>query len=178
MRPLPSVTSFRHFRTVAEVAGAVILLSAGAAAAAAATTGAARPTTASGFTGTRIHGCANVKTGAVSLVLTARGRCPRGTESVYWNSDLLGSNTNRAKAGSGGADCSLGEVILTAGKTAGAGSVPADGQLLSIASNTALFSLLGTEYGGNGTSTFALPNLRNAAPNGLTYSICTEGIFP
>ena len=35
-----------------------------------------------------------------------------------------------------------------------------NGQLLSISSNTALFSLLGTQYGGNGTTTFALPNLQ------------------
>ena len=35
-----------------------------------------------------------------------------------------------------------------------------NGQLLSIAQNSALFSLLGTTYGGNGTSTFALPDLR------------------
>jgi microcystin-dependent protein len=35
-----------------------------------------------------------------------------------------------------------------------------DGQLISIAQNTALFSLLGTTYGGNGTTTFALPDLR------------------
>ena len=53
-----------------------------------------------------------------------------------------------------------------------------NGQLLAIQSNTALFSLLGTMYGGNGVQTFALPDLRAAAPNGLTYSICTEGIFP
>ncbi len=39
-----------------------------------------------------------------------------------------------------------------------------DGQLLPISQNTALFSLLGTTYGGNGTSTFALPNLQGAAP--------------
>jgi microcystin-dependent protein len=35
---------------------------------------------------------------------------------------------------------------------------------LSIAQNTALFSLLGTQYGGNGTSTFALPNLQSRVP--------------
>ncbi len=178
MRPLPSLTTYRHFRTVAEVVAAVILLSAGAAAAAAVTTGAARPATPTGLTGTRLHGCANVKTGAVSLVLTARGHCPRGTDSVYWNSDLLGTKTNHAKPGSGGTPCTLGEVILTAGKTATMDTVPADGQLLSIATNTALFSLLGTEYGGNGASTFALPDLRGAAPNGLTYSICAFGVFP
>ena len=39
-----------------------------------------------------------------------------------------------------------------------------DGQLLSIASNTALFSILGTTYGGNGTTNFALPDLRGRAP--------------
>ncbi|MBV9580462.1 MAG: phage tail protein [Chloroflexi bacterium] len=39
-----------------------------------------------------------------------------------------------------------------------------DGQLLPISQNTALFSLLGTTYGGNGTSNFALPNLQGMAP--------------
>jgi microcystin-dependent protein len=40
------------------------------------------------------------------------------------------------------------------------------GQILSIAQNTALFSLLGTNYGGNGTTTFALPDLRGRVPVG------------
>lgn len=39
-----------------------------------------------------------------------------------------------------------------------------NGQLLSIAQNSALFSLLGTTYGGNGTTTFALPDLRGRVP--------------
>ncbi|MFQ6171954.1 phage tail protein [Oryzobacter sp. R7] len=39
-----------------------------------------------------------------------------------------------------------------------------DGQLLPISQNTALFSLLGTFYGGNGTSTFALPDLQGCVP--------------
>jgi microcystin-dependent protein len=39
-----------------------------------------------------------------------------------------------------------------------------DGQLMSISQNTALFSLLGTYYGGDGKSTFALPNLQGASP--------------
>jgi microcystin-dependent protein len=39
-----------------------------------------------------------------------------------------------------------------------------NGQLLSIAQNTALFSILGTTYGGNGTTNFALPDLRGRAP--------------
>src|SRR5579864_5840224 len=39
-----------------------------------------------------------------------------------------------------------------------------DGQILPISQNTALFSLLGTNYGGNGTSNFGLPNLQGCAP--------------
>jgi microcystin-dependent protein len=39
-----------------------------------------------------------------------------------------------------------------------------DGQLMPLSQNTALFSLLGTTYGGDGKSTFALPDLRGAAP--------------
>jgi microcystin-dependent protein len=39
-----------------------------------------------------------------------------------------------------------------------------DGQLMPLSQNTALFSLLGTTYGGNGTSNFALPNLQGSAP--------------
>ena len=70
----------------------------------------------------------------------------------------------------------MGEIILTAGSVAN--GLPANGQLLPISQYIALFSLLGTSYGGDGRTTFALPNLASAAPNGLTYSICTLGIFP
>ena len=42
-----------------------------------------------------------------------------------------------------------------------------NGQTLSISQNTALFSLLGTSFGGNGTSTFALPNLQGNAALGM-----------
>lgn len=46
----------------------------------------------------------------------------------------------------------------------------ANGQTLSIAQNQALFSLIGTTFGGNGVSTFALPDLRERAPAGMTPS--------
>ena len=88
---------------------------------------------------------------------------------------LFGTNTGTAAAGNG-ETCTLGEVLLTASTVAN--GVPANGQLLPINQNTALFSLLGTTYGGNGTTTFALPDLRAEAPNNMTYSICDEGIFP
>jgi len=42
-----------------------------------------------------------------------------------------------------------------------------DGQILSISQNTALFSLLGTTYGGDGKSNFALPNLQGSTPMGV-----------
>ena len=46
-----------------------------------------------------------------------------------------------------------------------------NGQLLPISQNQALFSLLGTQYGGNGTTTFALPDLRSRTPVGYASSV-------
>ncbi|UEG49650.1 tail fiber protein [Ferruginibacter lapsinanis] len=60
----------------------------------------------------------------------------------------------------------VGEVRLFAGTYAPAGWAFCNGQLLSIASNEALFNLVGTTYGGDGISTFALPDLRGAVPVG------------
>lgn len=56
------------------------------------------------------------------------------------------------------------EIRIFAGNFAPKGWALCDGQLLAISQNTALFSLLGTTYGGNGTSNFALPNLQGSAP--------------
>jgi len=53
----------------------------------------------------------------------------------------------------------LGEVIGYAGATVPSGWAPCDGSLFDIAANKALFALIGTTYGGDGKSTFALPNL-------------------
>jgi microcystin-dependent protein len=58
----------------------------------------------------------------------------------------------------------LAEIRLFAGNFAPDGWAFCNGQILSIAPNTALFSLLGTTYGGNGTTTFALPDLRGRIP--------------
>jgi microcystin-dependent protein len=58
----------------------------------------------------------------------------------------------------------IGQIILFAGNFAPRGYQLCNGQLLSIAQNTALFSILGTTYGGNGQTTFALPDLRGRAP--------------
>jgi microcystin-dependent protein len=58
----------------------------------------------------------------------------------------------------------LAEIRIFTGNFAPKGWALCDGQLMSISQNTALFSLLGTTYGGNGTSNFALPNLQGCAP--------------
>ena len=58
----------------------------------------------------------------------------------------------------------IGEIRMFGGNFAPRNWALCDGQLLSIASNTALFSLLGTTYGGNGQTTFGLPDLRGRVP--------------
>lgn len=61
----------------------------------------------------------------------------------------------------------LGEIRMFAGNFAPTGWAFCQGQLLPIAQNTALFSLLGTTYGGDGRTTFALPDLRGRVPVGF-----------
>jgi len=58
----------------------------------------------------------------------------------------------------------IGEVRPFACNFAPSGWAFCQGQLLSISQNTALFALLGTNYGGNGITTFALPDLRGRVP--------------
>ena len=58
----------------------------------------------------------------------------------------------------------IGEIRMFAGNFPPRGWQFCQGQLLSIAQNTALFSILGTTYGGNGQTTFALPDLRGRYP--------------
>jgi microcystin-dependent protein len=62
------------------------------------------------------------------------------------------------------------EIRMFAGNFAPKGWALCDGQLLPISQNTALFSLLGTFYGGDGKSTFALPNFQGSAPVGQGQS--------
>lgn len=58
----------------------------------------------------------------------------------------------------------LGQIIMFGGNFAPRGWAFCDGQLLPISSNSALFSILGTMYGGDGRTTFALPDLRGRFP--------------
>jgi hypothetical protein len=168
-----------HVRTVAEIVGAVLLLSTGAASAAAIIP-AATPATI-------IHGCENTTTGALSVRLGPT--CPAGTKGISWNktgpagppgtAGIFGKNTNEAlEARPDGLECTIGQVLLTAGAIMPGDTLPANGARLPISQFTPLFELLGTKYGGNGKTNFALPNLKKAAPDGMTYSICYAGIFP
>jgi len=99
----------------------------------------------------------------------------------------------------------LGEIRAFASDTIPDGWQPCNGQLVSIRDNPALFSLLGTQYGGDGNTTYALPDLRariaihegydlhmgerGHAVSGrepteqqgflaLSFCICTQGIYP
>lgn len=72
----------------------------------------------------------------------------------------------------------VGEIRLFAGNFAPAGWAFCAGQLMPISENETLFNLIGTTYGGDGQSTFALPDLRSRAPlhqgtgsSGTTYQI-------
>ena len=60
----------------------------------------------------------------------------------------------------------LGEIRIFGGNFAPIGWALCNGQILAISQNTALFALLGTQFGGNGTSNFALPNLQGNVPVG------------
>lgn len=73
----------------------------------------------------------------------------------------------------------LGQIQLLPYNFAPNGWAFCEGQLQQISQNAALFSLLGTMYGGDGVSTFALPNLKGKEPDPNThYCIALQGIYP
>jgi hypothetical protein len=151
--------------------------------------------------GGAIHGCYDKNTGALrvfdrqtgtpktctvkELPLDWNQQGPAGADGAPGAPDpatsayvgRFGTDTGNA-ASATGASCTLGQVLLTASTVKTAGGVAANGQLLPINGNYALFALLGTTYGGDGKSTFALPDLRPIAPSHMTYSICVNGEWP
>ena len=93
--------------------------------------------------------------------------------------DRFGNSlTSAGNPSAGCADKFIGEVWLFAGNFEPRGTLFAHGQLLSISSFTSLFSLVGTIYGGDGRTTFALPDMSGLEPQGVSYVICLSGIFP
>lgn len=79
----------------------------------------------------------------------------------------------------------LGEVMLFSASFCPDGWADADGRLMGISSNPALYSVLGNNYGGDGKANFALPDLRKAVPVAATdrqkqlrYCIAVRGDYP
>lgn len=85
-----------------------------------------------------------------------------------------------------GDDC-IGSICVFAGTFAPRNFINCDGTILAIKNNTALFSVLGTMYGGDGVNTFAVPDLR-PTKDGVKVDwsqlsmprqvICIRGVFP
>lgn len=71
----------------------------------------------------------------------------------------------------------VGEIRMFAGNFAPAGWMFCDGQLLPISENETLFNLIGTTYGGDGQTTFALPDLRGRLPihQGSNFTLAQTG---
>jgi microcystin-dependent protein len=65
----------------------------------------------------------------------------------------------------------IGQIMMSGYNFAPKYFAQCNGQLLAIAQNQALFSLLGTQYGGDGVRTFALPDLRSRTPVGYAGSV-------
>ena len=84
------------------------------------------------------------------------------------------------------AECMIGELPTVAGNFVPRFFAEANGQLLPISQHQALFSILGTMYGGDGRTTFALPNIQNglthqpASGNSVVLKtlICIDGTYP
>jgi len=73
-------------------------------------------------------------------------------------------------------DSFIGIILQFAGDYAPVGWMLCNGDTLTIQHHEALYSILGTKYGGDPTHNFKLPNLNVAG--GPTYIICVEGLYP
>ena len=135
-------------------------------------TGESGPTGSAGADGSPGANGATGPTGATGELTKAEG------DRRYEQQINFGASQKLTIAGSGGATCTLAEIKLIAGDVSPFGTLPAEGQVLPISQNTALFSLIGTIYGGDGVTTFALPNLEAYSPHETNYVICVAGIYP
>ena len=70
----------------------------------------------------------------------------------------------------------IGQVTLFGGKFAPQGWLNCDGSVLSTKDYEPLYTIVGNQFGGDGTTTFALPKI--ADENGQRYIICNQGVFP
>jgi len=76
-------------------------------------------------------------------------------------------------------ECLIGQIQILPIGYAPQDWLPCDGRLLQISQNQTLYSVLGTKFGGNGSTTFAVPDLRPAAIGDYNqYYIATVGFYP
>jgi microcystin-dependent protein len=91
---------------------------------------------------------------------------------------LLTASSTMALAGT---DAYIGEITTVAFNYCPTGTIPANGQILPISANQALFSLLGATYGGDGRTNFAVPSIapvKTLQGPPLTSCIVVQGYFP
>jgi microcystin-dependent protein len=128
----------------------------------------------------KIRNDSNSRRGFISKL----GALIAGATSLGFLGSLFPSNSAKAKTKNAllGSEDYLGSIGMVAFTFAPRGTALCNGQVLSIAQNTALFSLLGTTFGGNGTTNFNLPDLRSRViigagqGNGLSsYVLGQEG---
>lgn len=101
---------------------------------------------------------------ALPALAWARRREPGRSLSLFPAAALLGALAASPAQACSGSEPYLATVCVTAATFCPRGYLPADGRVLSIRDSTALFALIGTTYGGNGITTFHLPDLRGRAP--------------
>jgi microcystin-dependent protein len=104
-----------------------------------------------------------VKSNANGLVSARKGHGGLGLNYLICLTGVFIGPNNQGSIN----DAWLGEIKLFAANYAPAGWAFCNGQLLQVANNTALFAIIGTYYGGDGVTTFGLPDLRGAAPVGF-----------
>jgi hypothetical protein len=144
------------------------------------TTGA---TGATGATGVGIAGATGATgvagVGTVGPTGTAGATGVRGASGPAGTAGIFGTNNlGVIPLDTGGATCTIGQIQLSTAPYYPVNYLPADGRTIQINANSALFSVIGVGYGGNGTSNFNLPDLRAAAPDNTQYLICVAGTFP
>jgi hypothetical protein len=94
----------------------------------------------------------------------------------------LAATLGASPAAAIGPEAYLGQVALVATAYCPSTTLPADGRLLQIRDNQALYALLANTYGGDPGAledgTFALPDLSGKAPPGMLYCIVVSGVWP
>jgi len=107
---------------------------------------------------------ASTATNATTAQNIPSGRNMQPYQAINYIIALDGVFPSRGGSSVGSGTTFLGEIKMFGGNFAPSGYAFCDGQLLPIASYNALFSILGTTYGGYGRTTFGLPDLRGRAP--------------